>query len=1445
MNVPPIDPDVTQPPATLPAPDELTATTGPAAAAPPGYEVLGELGRGGMGVVYKARQVSLNRVVALKMILAGGHAGAESLARFRSEAESIARLVHPGIVQVYEVGEQNGLPWFSLEYCDGGNLERKLAGTPLPPGEAAALVEALARAAQAAHDKGVVHRDLKPANVLMASGGLTPPGAAHDRRADAPPLAVCIPKLTDFGLARKLDEQGQTRTGSVMGTPSYMAPEQASGSKEVGPAADVWALGAILYECLTGRPPFRAATSMDTILQVISDEPVPPSRLVAKLPRDLETITLKCLQKQPQARYASAAALADDLAAFREGRPIAARPVGAAERLWRWARRNRGLAIAAGVAVLALSLGTVVSTIFGLRATALAEEALQEAKRADENATAADAARAEEARRGDEVNAALAARQREVLALTLSRGQQLLASGDPVAALPWFAEACRIDPGTATHRQRLGRVLQGLPLQLWRLGASINHLAVSPDRSRLAAADNAGTVRVWDVESGEPVGPALRHRFPVLALAFSPDGKHLATAGGLYFVQGEIRVWDPASGKQASQITGRNIYLWVGFSGDGKRLYGADYSAGGGLLRLRLDGATATYFAWERDSFKLLEQVSMTNKLEPTAATMARYIHPRSGRLLVAEGKQARVVVLGEKRALAGPWAHDAEIWCARISPDGRYALTYANDGSTKLRDLEVGREFAFATGHNWIAREAGFPAEEEVALTFFDGAARHYALSAGPVVAASLERPGSRDWLTEFSDDGAFLVGATREGKTRVWRTPGWQPASPWLPHGDTVTAMLPLRDGRWLATGTADGTVRVWNLARSEQLVSSIGGTPSRSAEVSFDPEGRAILVGGGGWWQIDLPPGAYRGFKTGEPDARATALSPSGKLLAVGTSRGVVRLVDLASGKDVRPPLEAGAKFVHDVRFSPDGRWFATRAAAGELEPGNWLGEARVFETATGKQLAKVMTGRSVLDLGGVTCIAVCPEGRYLAAGAVSVPLGRATDAAFAEVRLVEPRTGATVRGFESRVGRAPMFVAFSPDRRRLAVVSALVPSLSGEISIWDYLEGKELFSPIRPAGRVADLAFDPEGKRLAVACGNEVQVWDVVEGRPLFRLPHGEPLAAVRYSGGGRVLVGVAEREVATWDARTGEGPGPAVKHAAPLFTAGVSPDGRWLLSLSNRGETTLHDLIGAEKSADDLARLVRVLSGQSVVGTTTSTIPPDALAADWRKVRDGDPAQLTSTPAMRSQWHSEQLWPLVNAGAWRGAIRQFEQVEPAKGEEQFFDYQAGTCLLAAGDREGLRRRCLGMLRRAEKTKAPRDVELAVKLSLLLPETAADTGPVAELARQLEKVEQKDPLWPWFVLTAGLAHHRAGRHEKAVGCLERVRRTPRLQPAIKALGDLLLAMTRARQGKGEEARKLLADVDRVLEAAGRSSWIERVHLKFLREEARGVVEGREKK
>jgi eukaryotic-like serine/threonine-protein kinase len=311
----------------------------------PGYEIVDRLGEGGMGVVYKARQVGLNRLVALKMIRGGSQARPEHLLRFSIEAEAVARLRHLNIIQIYDIGEVDGSPFVSLELLEGGSLTDRLGGTPQAGRRSAELLETLALAIVAAHEAGIIHRDLKPSNVLFAADGVL--------------------KVTDFGLAKRLESDDMhTVTGQVMGSPSYMAPEQARGhTRNIGPAADVYALGAILYEMLTGRPPFKGETPIETIRQVIDDEPVPPSQLVPRLPRDLETISLKCLNKEPHKRYTSAQALANDLRRYVNGEPIKARPTPFWERGAKWARRRpvTALSLFAGAALAVCGIVSAVA----------------------------------------------------------------------------------------------------------------------------------------------------------------------------------------------------------------------------------------------------------------------------------------------------------------------------------------------------------------------------------------------------------------------------------------------------------------------------------------------------------------------------------------------------------------------------------------------------------------------------------------------------------------------------------------------------------------------------------------------------------------------------------------------------------------------------------------------------------------------------------------------------------------------------------------------------------------------------------------------------------------------------------------------------------------------------------------------------------------------------
>jgi formylglycine-generating enzyme required for sulfatase activity len=455
----------------------------------PGYEVLDVLGRGGMGVVYRARQEGLQRTVALKMILHADHASPRERDRFRNEAEAVARLQHPNIVQIFEVGEHQGAPFFVLEFCPGGTLAQRLTGVPWHDRDAAELVLILARAVHAAHLARVVHRDLTPGNVLFAADG--------------------TPKLTDFGLAKKLDEDGKTRPGDVLGTPSYMAPEQAAGRVgEIGPATDVYSLGAILYELVTGRPPFRGASIMETIDQVRSQEPVAPSRLQPKLPRDLETICLHCLEKTPQKRYATALALAEDLGRYLRHEPIRARPIGSWGRLVKWVRRRPGVA--------ALMAAIVLLTAAGLGGITWAYR-----QAVDNLAEAREAQRRRILARVDQLQTATPQAVPDILA-------ELKAEGD--AVLPRLRElwAEKDDPSRRGRRMRVGQALLPAdpeavkqPLAAWMLETDDPRELVL---ARQALKDFATELapELWRRYEDPHTPPEVRFRALLALAAFDP-----------------------------------------------------------------------------------------------------------------------------------------------------------------------------------------------------------------------------------------------------------------------------------------------------------------------------------------------------------------------------------------------------------------------------------------------------------------------------------------------------------------------------------------------------------------------------------------------------------------------------------------------------------------------------------------------------------------------------------------------------------------------------------------------------------------------------------------------------------------------------------------------------------------------------------------------------------
>jgi WD40 repeat protein/predicted Ser/Thr protein kinase len=882
-------------PETAAGPLRATAAGQAAAALPgspvlPGYEVLGELGRGGMGVVYKAREVSLGRLVALKMILAGGSAGPRQLARFRAEVEAVARLQHPNLVQIYSVGEDDGRPYFAMEFVHGGSLEGRTAGRPQPPRQAAALVETLSRAMDAVHRAGIVHRDLKPANVLLTEDG--------------------TPKITDFGLAKRLDvERGPTITGDVVGTPCYMAPEQAAGkTRQIGPATDVYALGAILYELLTGRPPFECASAWETIQRVLSHDPVPPRLLQFGVPRDLETICLKCLQKEPHKRYASAEALADDLRRFLAGEPIRARPAGRWERLVKWARRRPAAAALLAVIGLAVVLLVAGGVAYEMRLS----QALDETTR-----------QAEESRR-------------RLVRLNVAEGTHALDEGDWPAALLWFAEALRLDAGDkqreAMHRRRLGAVLRQCPRLVFLAlhDGPVCQAQFSADDRLLITAGEDGSARVWDLRAGQALGPPLRHAGPVTGVAFRPDDRAAATAGR----DGTARLWEVGSGRPLlPPLRHDGPVVGVSFSGDGRRLVTASAD---GSARL-WDAATGEEKAVLRDG-----------------GPVRCAAFSGDGRRVVtaSDDHTARVWDGMTGAAVTPPLQHAGAVNWAAFDADGRRVVTASADHTARLWDAATGKPLAAVLRHRGAVVRASFSPDGRQVLTAGDDlTARLWDAATGDLrePALALAAPPT---CAAYSPDGRRVVTAGDDNAASLWDTATGEWRPPLLKHQGTVCGIAFSPDGRRLATAGADHAVRVWDLSglptaaaadQGKPPVEAVAGEPGRWPS----PDGRRVVTAEGSQ-------GArVRDAATGQPLGPLlrhgsavvfAAFSPDGRRVITASDDNTARLWDAETGELLTRPLKHPTT-VRLAAFSPDGELVVTADSRRT---------ARAWDAATGEAI-----------------------------------------------------------------------------------------------------------------------------------------------------------------------------------------------------------------------------------------------------------------------------------------------------------------------------------------------------------------------------------------------------------------------------------------------------------------------------------------------------------
>jgi WD40 repeat protein/tRNA A-37 threonylcarbamoyl transferase component Bud32 len=993
------------------------------------YELLEQIGQGGMGVIYKARQRSLGRLVALKMIRTDRLASFADRLRFHSEAEAVASLDHPHIVPIYEVGAHNGQPYFSMKLIEGGSLAQRLRGIAAEPRAGAMLLAAVARAVHYAHQRGLLHRDLKPANILLDAHG--------------------SPHVSDFGLAKRLGpktaEASLTAQGAIVGTPNYMAPEQAAAKGGVSTATDVYSLGAILYEMLTGRPPFGADEPLEAIRQLLEQDPVPPRTLNRCVDRDLETACLKCLQKEPYQRYRSAEALADDLERWLRGEPIRARPVSRRERVVKWARRRPHLAALATLFVFALVAGFAGVCWQWRRAEGGFKKAadLAEAQRRTVYAQAIPLAYSQwlagNAGAADQMlrdtDADLRGWEWHYLQRLFRVRQLATFEGheDSVLTVAFSLDGAHIASGDArgvvkVWDRRTTREVLTLPSHT----GAVATVAYSPDATCLASGGADGVVRVWDAGTGETLARFAAHAGGVTGLAFHPilpanagqaaGGRRptwsLASTGKGKTSHGELRIWEAASGKALGGRSHEDLITAVAYSPDGKCLATADPH--GNVTGH--DAATLepvrTYFSYKR----LTEQVfPWPNSVAFSADGIWVAAASPTGLVRVwdvATAQECFSTLTANDSAVSG---------VAFVGPDGRILAAPSADNTVHAWYTKSRKHAFCLRGHTRAVNAvAASPDGRYLASGSLDRTVKLWDLSQRDDD-LTLRWPNLGVTSIAFHRDGARLASATEDRALRLWDVATGKAVLIMRNLPEAVDSLSISPDGGQLACAGADGTVRLRDATDGKDLA-AFQGHIGRVRAVAFRPDGAVVASAGADGtvrlWEV--PAGRASLCLNSAAPVHAVAFSPDGGLLAVAGDDGAVRVWDTAIGKEALVIQDHGGP-VYAVTFSLDGRYLAT---AGKDEG------IRIWDARTGNRI-RTLRGHA----GAVRGLAFDPSGRLASVGDDRAV--RIWDAAGHELLALWGHT------------KALRAIAFSRDGHRLASAGD-----DGTIKVWD---GTPLFGP----------------------------------------------------------------------------------------------------------------------------------------------------------------------------------------------------------------------------------------------------------------------------------------------------------------------------------------------------------------------------------------------
>ena len=994
------------------------------------YELLEEIAHGGMGVVYKARQKSLDRIVALKLLLFGPHAPPESVKRFRAEAVATAALQHPNIVAIHEVGICEGQHFLVMDFVEGPSLARLIGHQPLPAKRAAGCVKTIAEAIHYAHERGILHRDLKPSNVLMD---------AQEQ-----------PRVTDFGLAKRLlGDSELTVTGQVLGSPNYMPPEQAAGKRgTLSRRSDVYALGAILYHALTGRPPFVGEGLAETVQQVLNVEPVSPRVLNPSLPADLETVCLKCLEKEPGKRYATAQMLAEELGRFLEGKPVLARPVSRVAKAGRWCRRKPALATALGAVVLVAALGFV-----GI---------LSQWRRAEEQWRRAE----------DQRDAAVQARIRadqERYAVEINLAQRALEANDVRTAVSLLNKHRPTDSSLATrHPSPVTDLRHWEWRYLWQLcqadesvslqtnSGSIGRVAISQDGRVMAVKTKGEKVAVWDLTTKRPM-TELPGSASIEILGLSPSGSLLAV--GSRDARGEqtVEVWNVQARKIGNTLRQPSHPRSLAFSPDGRLLATFEHYG---------TNAVIAVVEWASNH-------TLTNfPVPPPRHVQAGVVlfSPDGGRLAIGED-YGRIRILN--------WRTGTMVTMTNVTQvgEGVRALTF----SPTAEVLAAGSGYTSGTLCLWDA-------------------------SSGELWGRWTNHIGLLRALA-FTPDGRLLAAASDDRMIRIWKVAESVEFGCLRAYQEQVTALAFLPDGRTLASGCDDGSLRLWDLAgvtpppAHTSFVISYGLEAMAGQEVrrfspgtldpklvqrigvAFAPDGRSFITtdpdGSLGVWET-------RSVQQTEPlpalgsNNWGVALSPDAHWLAVGNASGKVHIWDWPSRRLVTT-LEVPFDWCGLLRFSRSGRFLLARVLFNE-----GTCSLRTWRTDDWEEVPLPES-----QVGGIWSADLSPDDRLLAIGYAN-----------GLVKLWRFPSGEHEADFTGHKASVPA-VLFSPDGRMLVSTSS-----DSSVRLWDVFTRRELAALPGHSGTVWGAAFSSDGRRLATVgsfARDAVKVWDIATRRELLTLP----------------------------------------------------------------------------------------------------------------------------------------------------------------------------------------------------------------------------------------------------------------------------------------------------------------------------------------------------